>query len=69
MNYYYHHKMDQLLDFGVERVIWIYTGVEKFMIAEKNKHWETANWSEDLEIMDGILMNIPQLIEKFYKEE
>lgn len=69
VNYYYHHKTDQLLDFGLERVIWIYTGVEKFMIAEKNKRWETANWSEDLEIMDGILMNIPQLIEKFYKEE
>lgn len=69
VDYYYHHKTDQLLDFGVERVIWIYTKAEKFMIAEKDKRWETANWTEDLEIMDGIIVNIPQLIENFYREE
>lgn len=69
VDYYYHHKTDQLLDFGVERVIWIYTKAEKFMIAEKDKRWETANWTEDLEIMDGVIVNIPQLIENFYREE
>ncbi|MFN7118839.1 MAG: Uma2 family endonuclease [Saprospiraceae bacterium] len=69
VSYYYHHKTDQLLDFGVERVIWIYTGSEKFMIAEKDQRWETANWTEDIEIMPGIVVNIPKLIEEFYQPE
>lgn len=69
IDYYYHHKTDQLLDFGVERVIWIYTRAEKFMTAEKNKRWETASWKEDLDIMGGIVVNIPQLIEEFYQDE
>ena len=68
-DYYFQHKTDQLLDFGVERVIWIYTRTEKFMIAEKDKRWEMANWKEDLEIMDGIVVNIPKLIEQFYQIE
>lgn len=68
-DYYFQHKTDQLLSFGVERVIWIYTRTEKFMIAEKDKRWETANWTEDLDIMEGIVVNIPQLIEEFYQEE
>lgn len=66
---YYHRKTDQLLNFGVERVIWIYTLSEKFMIAEKDRRWEIANWTEDIEIMNGIIMNIPQLIEAFYQDE
>lgn len=68
-DYYFQHKTDQLLNFGVERVIWIYTRTEKFMIAEKDKRWETANWTEDLEIMEGIVVNIPQLIAQFYEAE
>ncbi len=69
VDYYFQHKTDQLLNFGVEKVIWIYTRTEKFIIAEKDKRWETANWTEDLEVMDGIMMNIPQLIEQFYQDE
>lgn len=39
------------------------------MIAEKDKRWEMANWKEDLDIMDGIVVNIPKLIEQFYQVE
>lgn len=43
---YYHTKTDQLLDFGVDKVLWIFTASEKFMVAEKGKRWETGNWKE-----------------------
>jgi Uma2 family endonuclease len=66
---YYHKKTDQLLKFGVERVLWIYTNTEKWMLAEKNKNWETANWTEDLEVMEGIVFNIPTLMEAFYEDQ
>ncbi len=36
---YYHEKTDELLNFGVKKVIWIFTETEKVMVAQKNKKW------------------------------
>ncbi|MEM6965713.1 MAG: Uma2 family endonuclease, partial [Bacteroidota bacterium] len=36
---YFHHKTEQLLEFGVEKVIWIFTSSEKVMIAEQQQDW------------------------------
>lgn len=62
---YYHHKTDQLLDFGVEQVLWIFTSSEKFMLAEKGKRWETGNWQEDLVLTNGITLNVRILLDNF----
>lgn len=62
---YFHHKTDQLLDFGVEQVLWIFTASEKFMLAKKGKRWETGNWGEDLEIADEIVLNVKKLLDDF----
>ncbi len=60
---YFHKKTDELLSFGVERVIWIFTDSEKIMISEKNKDWQILNWSKDIEVMDGLTANIESLID------
>lgn len=62
---YFHRKTDQLLDFGVQQVLWVFTTTEKFMIAERTKRWETGNWTEDLELRDGISINIQVLMDAF----
>jgi Uma2 family endonuclease len=62
---YYHRKTDQLLDFGVQQVLWIFTSTKKFMIAEKDKRWETGNWTEDLALRSDINLNIQQLLDEF----
>lgn len=62
---YYHHKTDQLLDFGVEQVLWIFTSTEKFMLAEKGKRWETGNWEEDILLDGSINLNVKQLLDGF----
>lgn len=65
---YFHTKTDQLLDFGVGQVLWIFTASEKFMIAEKGKRWETGNWEEDLALHFGIQLNIRRLLDEFVEE-
>jgi len=60
---YFHKKTDELLDFGVEKVIWIFTDSEKIMIAEKNKDWQVLNWSKDIQIIDDLNVNLQKLIE------
>jgi Uma2 family endonuclease len=60
---YFHKKTDELLEFGVERVIWIFTDSQKIMISEKNKDWQILNWSKSVEVIDGLNINLEKLIE------
>ena len=59
---YFHEKTDQLLDFGVKEVIWIFTKTEKIMIAKKDTPWQTFDWNRSFLIMESIDVNIQQLI-------
>lgn len=61
---YYHEKTDELLRFGVEKVVWIFTDSKKIMIAEQNKKWMTSDWNEDVEITDGLVLNLAQFFIK-----
>lgn len=62
-NEYYLWKTDRLLEFGVERVIWIFTGVRKISVAEKGKPWLTVDWADDVEVLPGCTLQLRQLIE------
>ena len=61
---YFHKKTDQLLDFGVKKVVWIFTDSQKVMIAEKNRPWQTFNWGLPFKIIEKIEVNIKELIEE-----
>lgn len=64
-DHYYREKTQQLLDFGVEKVIWIYTKQpRKVMIAENGKDWILRNWNKDFEIMPNCNLNLQELIDK-----
>jgi hypothetical protein len=65
---YLDKKTQKMLDFGVEKVIWILTNIKKVMVATPNNPWYTIDWSNDIEIMDGISFNIEKyLIERGVK--
>ena len=51
---YYHKKTDQLLDFGIEKVIWIFTESEKVMAAEKGKPWMIYTWQDRIGVLEGV---------------
>jgi len=58
---YYIDKTDQLLAFGVEKIIWILTASKKVIIAERGKNWEIADWNKDFQL-EGININIPKFL-------
>ncbi len=62
---YHQKKTDQLLNAGVQRVIWIFTSTKKHQVAVKDQKWETDNWTADIVVMDGVTININQLLEAF----
>ncbi|GAB4042124.1 hypothetical protein [Spirosoma jeollabukense] len=48
---YYEKKTTKLLDFGVEKVIWLFTKSRKVWIAEANKDWLIRDWSHPVEVL------------------
>ena len=61
---YYQEKTDELLAFGIKKVVWIFSETEKVMVARKGEKWEISNWTEDIEIMEGVVVNIAKLLKK-----
>ncbi len=55
---YVHLKTQKLLNFGVERVIWIFSSSRKIMVAEPGRDWLTKDWDQDIELLDGKFFNI-----------
>lgn len=62
-------KTQDLLNAGVEKVVWIFTKPKKVMVAEKGKRqWIVQNWDDEVEIMKGIKLNIEELLSKHSTE-
>ena len=55
---YVHQKTQKLLDFGVQRVIWITTKSKKVMVATPDADWQIKDWHQDIEVMEGVTFNI-----------
>ncbi len=49
---YYTVKTQQLLDFGVPMVVWLFTDSEKVTIATNNEPWLTLNWADKITVLD-----------------
>ena len=62
---YFQKKTDQLLEAGVQRVIWVFTATKKHLVAVKDQKWEIDNWTTDVAVTEDISLNIPQLLESF----
>jgi len=55
---YVFRKTQKLLEWGVEKVIWIFTKTQKVTVAETGKDWLTMDWHRDIELLDGQRFNI-----------
>lgn len=59
---YYHKKTDELLDFGVETVVWIFTESQKIMIAQQgSSDWKIINWDTSFSAIEGIRVHLKEL--------
>jgi len=59
---YIFEKTQELLDAGVEKVVWILTKPKKVMIAERDQKWIVQNWNEPFEVFQGIEVNLSELV-------
>ena len=50
---------------NITKVIWVYTETEQIMVAEPNKHWEIFDWTETVEVVDGVGFNVAEIIAEF----
>jgi hypothetical protein len=59
---YYQIKTKRYLDFGVEKVIWIYTQSKMVMIAEKGKDWILGDWERTITLVDDQSLDLGAII-------
>lgn len=62
---YLQKKTSKMLEFGVERVVWILTYAKTVIVADREKNtWFMVDWACDIELMEGISFNIQQFLDK-----
>ena len=57
-------KVNDYHAFGVKNVIWIFTKNKKIMVAKAKQPWLTLDWDVDIEVMEGLMLNISNLLPK-----
>lgn len=60
---YFMKKTDQLLEFGVKQVVWIFTESKKIMLADAQRPWQTFSWDDEVPLFEGISLHLPSLLE------
>lgn len=55
-------KSQKMLDFGVERILWISTANKKVFVATADQNWYYANFDEDVLLLDDCVLNVAQLL-------
>lgn len=61
---YYFTKTRKLLDYGTQKVIWIFTKGQKIMVAE-GKDWHIYDFDKTIQVIDNVEFNL----DEFLKEE
>ncbi|WP_375446501.1 hypothetical protein [uncultured Fibrella sp.] len=58
-------KANKLLNFGVERVLWIVTSLQRVYVIDcHNPTWYIVDWAESITVVDGCQLNIKQLLDE-----
>ncbi|MCP1385093.1 Uma2 family endonuclease [Runella salmonicolor] len=56
------NKSQKMLDFGVEKVIWITTQTKKIFVITPNAPWYLVNYDENIPLLDDCVLNLAQLL-------
>jgi hypothetical protein len=51
-------KVKKLLDFGTERIIWVFTQSDTIIVAKPGNTWEVFKLDQDVSILEDVVMNI-----------
>ena len=64
---YVNIKTQDLLEHGVEKVIWIFTKSKKILVAEKDKDWIITNWNKEIILFENLKINLEKLLKEMKK--
>lgn len=59
---YVYDKTQKMLDFGVEKVIWILTKTRKTLIAEPNERWILTSWDDTVDVLPNCSFELNPLL-------
>lgn len=51
-------KVRRLFTFGTEKVVWVFTKSKTVISATSDAPWQFYEWDKDIELLDGVVMNI-----------
>lgn len=57
-------KSQVMIDFGVERIIWISTSTKKIMVFSKTERWYITNFEETVPLFDEHTLNLAALLKE-----
>jgi len=55
-------KIQDYLQFGVKKVIWIFTTNQVVMTATAKKPWLTLGWDATIETLEGATFNLEKML-------
>ncbi len=61
---YIFRKTSNLLRFGTEKIIWVFTRTQQVMVVTGLNDWHTCSWDQNIEVLDGATFNIADYIEE-----
>ncbi len=67
-NLYVTRKTQRLLEFGVKKVVWVFTATQSVWVAEPEQDWRIINWNKEIELFEGISMNLGGYLSKMNVE-
>lgn len=61
---YLTRKTEKLFEFGVEKVFWVITSTQQVIVTSPKEDWLIKNWNKDIELFDGITINIGKYLDE-----
>ena len=65
---YFERKNRQLFEFGVKRIIWIFTDAQVVKGIIRGEEIQTFAWDEDVLVMEGIYFNLQKIMDQLKAE-
>lgn len=57
-------KVRKLLEFGTEKIIWVFTKSKTIIVATPDNTWKIHDLDQEVEIMDGLTFNLARYFEQ-----
>ncbi len=61
---YVFSKSEEMMNFGTEKILWVLTKYKKIFVFSKNETTQILNWNKDVVVMEGVVLNIHDLLEE-----